>query len=205
MWNQVLANDIVPLKLDQQIAGPAFTAKGYATIGHGTGLGSRVLEGLTPGCIAVWDTSGDTVTGHWGELMSNMALAKGCRGAVIDGGIRDTKYILRANFPVWSKFRSPVDASGRWTIIESNEPVMVSGVVIRPGDFLFADADGVVVIPEELVEEILLEAESVVAREDEVREAVGRGEPLAELYARFKLHDVPARTGAADASASSGS
>lgn len=193
LWNQTLSSEIVPLRLEQQIAGPAFTAKGYATVEHDTGLGSRVLEDLTPGCVAVWDTSGDRTTGHWGELMSNMALAKGCRGAVVDGGIRDTKYILRADFPVWSRFRSPADANGRWTIVEANAPVMVSGVIISPGDFVVADADGVVIVPVEIVEEVLVEAESVVERENEVRSAVSRGEPLAEMYARLKLHQVPDR------------
>jgi 4-hydroxy-4-methyl-2-oxoglutarate aldolase len=194
LWNQILSSEIVPLRLDQIVAGPAFTAKGHATVKHDTGLGSRVLEGLTPGCVAVWDTSGDNTTGHWGELMSNSALAKGCRGAIIDGGIRDTKYILQANFPVWSRFRSPADAKGRWTITEANQPVMVSGVIISPGDFIVADADGVLVVPEELVEEVLLEAESVVEREDQIRIAVSRGEPLADLYDKFKMHQVPART-----------
>lgn len=195
LWQQILSSEIVPLTLDQKVAGPAFTAKGFATVEHDTGLGARALEGLTPGSVAVWDTSGDKVTGHWGELMSNMALARGCRGAVVDGGIRDTRYILQAQFPVWSRFRSPADANGRWTITEANVPVMIDGVVICPGDFVVADADGVVVVPADLVEEVLVEAESVVEREDEVRSAVKRGEPLAELYARFRLHRVPARVG----------
>lgn len=191
LWNQLLTPQIMPLQLNQKVAGPAFTAKGHATIEVNTGLGSRVLEGLTPGCVAVWDTSGEMVTGHWGELMSNSALSRGCRGAVIDGGIRDTGYILRANFPVWSKFRSAADARGRWTITDSNVPVMVSGVVISPGDFVFADADGVAIIPAELVEEVLVKSEQVVRNENEIRSAVSKGQPLSELYEKFKMLERP--------------
>jgi 4-hydroxy-4-methyl-2-oxoglutarate aldolase len=193
LWNQILSTDLVPLKLDQMVAGPAFTAKGHATIESDTGLGAQVLEGLTPGCVAVWDTSGENLTGHWGELMSNSAIARGCRGAIIDGGIRDTRYILEAGFPVWSKFRSPADARGRWTITDSNVPVMVSGVIIRPGDFVVADADGVVIVPKEIVEDVLVAAEKVVASEEEVRVAVREGKPLSDQYKKFKLHEVPPR------------
>jgi regulator of RNase E activity RraA len=194
LWHQLLSIDIQPLQLGQCIAGPAFTAKGHATPDLDTGLGAGVLDGLTPGCVAVWDTSGDRTTGHWGELMSTMARARGCRGAIIDGGIRDSGYILRDNFPVWSKFRCAADAMGRWTITDANVPVLVSGVLIRPGDFIFADLDGVVVIPSELVEEVVARAEAVVSSEGEIRAAVSSGEPLADMYVKFKLLERSPRT-----------
>jgi regulator of RNase E activity RraA len=186
-WNQLLSIEIAPLQLGQKIAGPAFTAKGHATADLDTGLGASVLDGLTSGCVAVWDTSNDRTTGHWGELMSTMAQARGCRGAIIDGGIRDSQYILRQSFPVWSKFRCAADAMGRWKITDANVPVVVSGVVIRPGDFIFADIDGVLVIPAELVEDVVARAEAVVDAEDDIREAVSSGEPLADMYEKFKL------------------
>lgn len=187
LWNQLLSPEILPLQLTQKVAGPAFTAKGHATIEMDTGLGSRALHGLTPGCVAVWDTSGDNVTGHWGELMSNSAISRGCRGAVIDGGIRDTANILEAGFPVWSRFRSAADARGRWTITHANVSVVVSGVIIAPGDFIFADADGVVVIPSELVEEVVSKAEKLVEHENQIRIAVTNGQPLSDLYEKFKI------------------
>lgn len=187
LWDQLLSPDIVPLQLHQRVAGPAYTAKGHATVEVDTGLGSRALEGLTPGCVALWDTSGDTVTGHWGELMSNSAISRGCRGAVIDGGIRDTGQILASGFPVWSRFRSAADARGRWTITDAQVQVAISGVIITPGDFIFADADGAVVVPAELVEEVLELSEKIVGQEEEIREAVTAGQPLSELYEKFKI------------------
>lgn len=187
LWNQLLSPEIMPLQLNQRVAGPAYTAKGHATIECNTGLGSRALEGLAPGNIAVWDTSGDMVVGHWGELMSNSAISRGCRGAVIDGGIRDTSHILDVNFPVWSKFRSAADARGRWTITDANVTVIISGVVIAPGDFIFADADGVVVVPAPLVEEVVVKAEQLVEHESVIRVAVSKGQPLSELYEKFKI------------------
>jgi regulator of RNase E activity RraA len=193
-WNQLLSIDIAPLQLGQKIAGPAFTAKGHATVDLDVGLGAGVLDGLTPGCVAIWDTSNDRTTGHWGELMSTMARARGCRGAVIDGGIRDSEYILRQGFPVWSKFRCAADAMGRWKITDANVPVVVSGILIRPGDFIFADIDGVLVIPHEIVEDVVTRAEAVVDAEDDIREAVSSGEPLADMYEKFKLLERSPRT-----------
>lgn len=193
LWNQILESNLTPLRLEDKVAGPAFTAKGHPTVENNTGLGASVLEGLTPGCIAVWDTSGDMVTGHWGELMSNSAISKGCRGAIVDGGIRDTGYILPTGFPVWSKFRSPADALGRWKISEVDVPVRIGGVLIFPGDFIFADCDGVVVVPERVVEEVLQEAEEVMSQENQIRDAVHRGEPLANMYEKFKSSDRPGR------------
>lgn len=187
MWNQLLPYEIGALQLHQKAAGPAYTAKGHATIDPDTGLGSRALQGLTPGCMAVWDTSGERVTGHWGELMSTMARWKGCRGAVVDGGIRDTPAILEAGFPVWSRYRSAADARGRWTITDANVTVIIGGVTVAPGDFVFADADGVVVVPAELTQEVVARAEKLVENENTIREAVQGGRPLADLYEEFKI------------------
>jgi regulator of RNase E activity RraA len=189
LWNQLLPKEIMPLQLGQKAAGPAFTAKGHATTKLDTGLGARVMEGLAPGCIAVWDTTGDTTTGHWGELMSTSAMAKGCRGAVVDGGIRDTDYIRGHGFPVWSRFRSAADAMGRWTIEEAQLPIVIGSVTIRPGDFVFADSDGVVLVPQDLVEDVLAEAERVVASENKIRVALVSGGVLADQYKSFGLHE----------------
>jgi len=201
LWNQLLRPDKVPLSLDQRIAGPAFTAKGHATIDVRGAPGSRVLSELTAGSVAVWETGGDLVTGHWGELMSNTAIARGCRGAVVDGGIRDTPRILELGFPVWYKYRSPADARGRWTLTEHNVPVMIDGVVISPGDFVFGDADGVVVVPAALAEEVLLLAERIARDETAIREAVRGGAPLYELYERYKTLDRPSRVPTYEAAA----
>jgi len=194
LWNQLLANDIKPLTMDMKVAGPAFTAKGHPTTLTDVGIGSRILEHFTPLCVALWDTSGDTAVGHWGELMSTAAQSKGCQGAVIDGGIRDTSYILARGFPVFTRFRCAADAMGRWKITDMNIPVRVSGVLVRPGDWIFGDVDGVVIVPQELVMEVLEEAEAVVDAENRIREAVGEGVPLHDMYEQFKLSERPADT-----------
>lgn len=193
-WTQLLSPGIIPLRLGDKIAGPAYTAKGSSTVNTTTAPGSRVVSELPPGAIAVWDTSGDMVTGHWGELMSNTAIKRGCRGAIVDGGIRDTKMILDSGFAVWHKYRSAADARGRWTITETNIPVMIDGVVISPGDYIFADADGVVVIPQSILDRVVNDAETIVSQEISIRDSVGQGRSLAEMYEHFKSTDRPLRS-----------
>ena len=84
----------------------------------------------------------------WGELFSNAAKARGARGFLTDGCHRDTRMVLALGFPIFSRGPRPVDISGRGTVISSGRPVEVAGVVVRPGDVVFAEVDGVVIIPQ---------------------------------------------------------
>jgi len=117
--------------------------------------------------------------------MTNAAKHRGCQGAVIDGGIRDTWSLAKLDFPIFYEFRSPADALGRFNIVEFQTEIVISGVKVRPGDYILGDSDGVVVIPKHLVIEILEEAESVARTEDEIRQRVNDGEPIAKLYVEY--------------------
>jgi regulator of RNase E activity RraA len=187
LWHQIMDNDLKGLTLDMVVAGPAFTTFGMAERSEDKSIrkGVRMVDILGRHEVAVFETAGDTRTGHWGELLSNAALARGARGAVIDGGIRDTRYILQLGFPVFCKFRSPGDATGRWNVVDMQVPITAGGVRVHPGDFIFGDADGVLVIPKELTVEILLEAEALLAVENEIRDKVRRGDSVEELYRRY--------------------
>lgn len=188
LWNQFMDRSIMPLKDHTIIAGPAFTVNGRPerSLDKSIRLGPRVVDELKPLDIAVMQTNGDTQTGHWGELLSNGALARGAGGAVIDGGIRDTGFILELDFPVFYKFRCPGDALGRWNVTDIQIPITAGNVRVRPGDFIFGDPDGVVVIPQELTETILLAAEKALEEENEIRQRIRKGEKLAELYLKYE-------------------
>ena len=93
-----------------RIAGPALTAKGTPTTIHKDEYLQPMLQvymTLEPGVIAVYDSSADQMAAHWGELVSTAASVKGCRGAVIDGGVRDVDRIIEMGFPVFCRYRSP--------------------------------------------------------------------------------------------------
>jgi 4-hydroxy-4-methyl-2-oxoglutarate aldolase len=188
LWHQIMDNDLKGLTLDMIVAGPAFTTFGRCERSEDKAIrtGVHMVDMLGQHQVAVFETAGDTRTGHWGELLSNAARVRGARGAVIDGGVRDTRYILQMGFPVFCKFRCPGDATGRWNVVDMQIPITAGGVRVHPGDFIFGDADGVVVVPEALTIEVLLEAEELVAAENEIREKVRSGESVADLYQRYK-------------------
>lgn len=189
LWSQHLPYDINPLSETWKVAGPAFNIKGQSTAQKDVGLGPGVIEQLTPDCVIVWDTSGERVASHWGDLMATAALGKGARGVVIDGGVRDIDLLLEIGLPVFAKYRTAAGTPGRWKITEVNEPVRISGVLIRPGDFIFGDRDGIVVIPIEIVDEVLAEAEEVTIKETAIRKAVEGGQSLVEIYRASQLLD----------------
>ena len=185
-WKRyALAHDIKPLTHDMKVAGPAFTIRGevnFSRIREEDYLGLRVLDLLTTHCVLVIDTGHDDSCAHWGELSSVAARAKGCQGVVVDGGTRDTPDIINMKFPVFTRFTSPLDALGRWKMVEYQIPVEISGSQISPGDFIVGDNDGVVVVPKALTIDILLYAENYLGKEKGVRGDLAKGAPAIETY-----------------------
>jgi 4-hydroxy-4-methyl-2-oxoglutarate aldolase len=107
--------------------------------------------------------------------MTRASIKRGCRGAIIDGGIRDTRDILAQNFPVWSRYRTSTGALSHTRIVGYQVPVAIEGVIVRPGDILLADIDGALVIPRRLAVEVLERAEQVERTEGEIKEWVDAG------------------------------
>jgi 4-hydroxy-4-methyl-2-oxoglutarate aldolase len=189
--NFLMSSDIKPLVPDGQIAGVALTFRGATTWKEPSqpsleelrgNVGIRALEGITSGDVVVYDTGGCTDVAAWGELISNAAAARGGHGAVVDGAVRDVVRMswIKPSFHVFAKSTTPADSKGRFDTIECNVPVRCGGVRVEPGDFIFGDPDGVVVIPKKIVEEVLVKSEERMAREDKAREALRKGNPLAD-------------------------
>lgn len=188
LWHQIVDRRIQPLTLEMRVAGPAFTMLGRPERSTDRAIrkGVKAVDALRPHTVAVMDCSGEEITGHWGELLTNGALVRGCTGAVIDGGTRDVATILKMNFPVFCKYRSPADAKGRWNVVDFDCPVRIGGVPVAPGDFIVGDPDGIVVVPRDRVVEVLLEAEEVAKTETEIRQRVRDGQSVAKLYMEYK-------------------
>jgi regulator of RNase E activity RraA len=123
----------------------------------------------------------------WGELFSNAALARGARGMVTDGCHRDTSMILELGFTVFSRGSRPVDSSGRCTVVSIGRPVQLAGVTVRPGDIVFAEIDGIVIIPAEVAEETTDRALAKVAKEDGARGDLRAGGLLSEVWEKYRV------------------
>ncbi len=186
---QTLPPELLPLRPGMRLAGPAYPILGRPHPGHDYDTSIRkileMLGSVTAGSVAVYQTN-DRSCAHLGELSVISLASRGCAGAVIDGGARDADYILREDFPVFSRYVTPQDCVPRWELLAHGDvTVVIGGVRIAPGDWIVGDVDGIVVVPGERVEEILAEAEAKVATENEIRDAVRAGTLPLDAYERF--------------------
>src|SRR2546422_11386167 len=147
--NQAMREYLRPVHARSTFAGWARTiscADIYHTPPDPYSLEIEAVDSLLPGAVAVIGTGKSTRNAPWGELLSTAAKSRGARGAVVDGLVRDVKKIEELGFPVFAAGIKPVDSRGRGVVIDYNVPVDCAGVLVSPGDLVFADYDGVVVI-----------------------------------------------------------
>ena len=125
-----------------------------------------------------------SVQKSWGELLTTASLMRGAAGCVTDGLARDSRRICKLGFPVFSAGVAPLDTRGRGKMITMDRAVALGPANVRPGDLVFGDRDGALVIPAEVAEETLARAFEKVRGEDVTRRELKRGAKLAEVYAR---------------------
>jgi regulator of RNase E activity RraA len=143
----------------------------------------EALDAVRPGDVIVFDTGNDVSSGVWGELLSTAARARRARGAVVDGLTRDAARIIEKKFPVFARGISPYDSFGRSEVVAYDVPIECGGVTVNSGDIVFADFDGIVIIPQSVVEGVVRSAEEKASREKIVSGEFGRGRKVAEVFA----------------------
>lgn len=143
------------------------------------------VDSLLPGEVAVVGTQKSQRNAPWGELLSTAARARGARGAVVDGLIRDVRKIEELGFPVFATGIKPVDSMGRGIVTAYNIPVECGEVIVHPGDFIFADFDGVIVVPAAHVKEVIALATDKVQREDGSRAELMKGAFLRDVFEKY--------------------
>ena len=147
----------------------------------------EAVDSLKPGEVAVVGTGKSTRNAPWGELLSTAARARGARGAVVDGLVRDVDKIEELGFPVFAAGIKPVDSKGRGIVTAYNVPVECGEVLVHAGDLVFADRDGVIVIPRALVQEVVGMATDKVRRESDSRSELLRGAYLRDVFAKYQV------------------
>lgn len=194
LGHMVLANDIRPIIAEAKIAGPAFTVEGRLSTDSGPGHNQvqlEMFEKFDPLSIQVIDAGGDTTSAHFGGLNATACRARRVGGTITDGGTRDTHQLLGMSYPVFCRFRNPVAATGRWKVTAYQTPITLPGAVIprvpvSPGDFVFADIDGVVVIPKNLIIEILIACEEHLGIEGVAMSELADGCDVVEVFKRHR-------------------
>jgi regulator of RNase E activity RraA len=174
-----------------RLAGWAYTIQGQMAPYEGTGDPEKMTacHGIGPGEISIWSGGGVGVC-YFGELSALGMRERGSVGAVVDGGLRDSRVLAEHEFPVFGTYTTAVQSIGRWKVTGHQAPVYLPGattsrVVVHPGDFVVGDEDGVVVIPDEIVETVLDRSEAITRTEIEVRAALADGMSLAEALQTF--------------------
>lgn len=186
LLHQTLPNSIMPLRENMKLAGVAFTIKGAKSlmIKNEMAERARMLESIPQHAVVAWDTSGDDESAHWGEIMTMAAVKRGCRGAVVDGGVRDTDRVLSQGFPLFVKYRSSNGMLGRFRISDWQTPIRIGNVDIFPGDIVFGDIDGVLIVPRSIAVEVLIRAEAIAEAETELKTWVQSGMSATEIVAK---------------------
>ena len=191
--NQVLAPTFRPFPaIAGKLAGWAYTIRGHKTsypIAGGDPDKMTACQGLSVGEVSVWSGDGEGIC-YFGELIAIGMKERGCAGAVVDGGVRDVRWIGEQDFPVYARYRTPVQSIGRWKVNAWQVPVRMRGatseyVTVNPSDFVLADEDGVVVIPNGVVENVLEQAEKLTETERLVRKELSRGMSLSAALKKY--------------------
>jgi 4-hydroxy-4-methyl-2-oxoglutarate aldolase len=184
---QTLPAGIVPLAEGMRVAGPVFAVEGRGRAMDPETCIRRILEmlGAIPAHHVAVYKAGDDTCAHFGELSATALLARGCAGVVLDGGCRDVSMVKATGLPVFARYATPQDAVSRWEVLDWGHSVDIGGVRAATGDYVVADADGVVIVPADLRDEVLRRAEAVTRTESEVRTAVAAGMAPLEAYERF--------------------
>lgn len=142
---------------------------------------------LRPGDVVVAAAENPAGSAFWGELFSTAAIARGGRGAIVDGLVRDRRKIDRLGFPTFATGARPVNSLARLTVHAHGVPIRCGGVVVSPGDLVFAEPDGVVVVPRELEEKVIATALEQASKEDAMRAEIAAGSLLIDAWRRHRV------------------
>lgn len=183
-----LPPEIRPLFPERKLAGPVHTVSGHvdeSADAHTTLLEwTGVLSKARPGTVMVCQPNHHTVA-MMGELSAETLKLKGVRGYIVDGGARDIDFILELGFPICCRFYTPRDIVGYWLPDGFGVPITIGEVTIHDGDWVLADRDGIVVIPQAQAAEVVAATERTIAQENLVRRAILAGMDPQEAYRTY--------------------
>lgn len=187
-----LAAEFTPYPLSAgRLAGFSYTIRGeskpYPLGGDPEKM--RACQGIGTDEVSVWSGDGAGIC-YFGELIAIGMQERGSAGALIDGGIRDVRWLGHHQFPVFARYRTPVQSIGRWKVISHQTPVEIRGatkpfVTVKPGDFILGDEDGVIVIPSDVILSVLRKAEELTQKEVQIRADISNGMSLADALKKY--------------------
>ncbi|MGA3018607.1 MAG: RraA family protein [Bryobacteraceae bacterium] len=188
-WRQFLPQAVRPLREDMKVVGramPVLIADAWGPQRNPFGRLTEALDQIQPGEIYL-ATGGSRNCAAWGEILTATARARGGAGAVLDGYHRDTPRVLEQNWPVFSRGAWAQDAAVRSSVIDYRCPIEICGVRVNPGDLVFGDMDGVVVVPRAAESEIVTRALEKARGEKVVRREIEAGASCTETFRKYGI------------------
>ena len=176
---------LMPVVPGTRIAGPALTVRHIPERKTMTQLrsekapvGWKLNEARNiakAGDVLVYEGNGRADLSSAGNLATSMCQQQGLAGTIIDCGVRDVDAIRKLGYPTWARGITPITGKYRYETVEINGPVTIAGIAVRPGDLVLADGTGVVVVPYDMIEKVITEAEEAEKREKLLLDAMNRG------------------------------
>lgn len=180
---------LMPIIQGKKFVGPAFTVE-YGPIGQvKTGAGDYIDE-ANPGDVIVISNGAKTFCTAWGGLLSTVAKEKGVVGTVIDGVCRDVDVIRDIDYPMYTKGHYMVTGKDRIQMLSYQKPITFCDIQVHPGDLVMADQSGVLIIPINVAEEVLLSARKIDQAESLIEKAVKEGHSLKEARVKYKYDSL---------------
>ena len=198
--NQCLDLGIKPLFPGQHLAGMAVTIRGgrdprsreeIERDAKDTAAYMKARDLVYPGSVVVVECGGETYSGKFGEMTSWSLKQRGARGIVLDSYIRDLQGLeIIPDYAVCARGTSPVESYGRWRPMDFDIPIALPGTLtnqvrINPGDWIVGDADGVIIVPQEIAMEALVKAEDIEDREQGMREDLAAGMSFDQAFEKW--------------------
>jgi regulator of RNase E activity RraA len=185
-YHQFLPRTIQPMKEDMKVAGramPVLNADVFGEQEKPFGYLTEALDQLEPG--EVYICTGSMASAVFGEIMTATAKKRGAVGAVCYGPHRDTPKVLEQNFPVFSTGRFAQDSRVRTAVLKYRVAIEIEGVWVEPGDLVFGDLDGVIIIPQHLEKEVIRMALEKARAENVVRREIENGMSATDAFRKF--------------------
>lgn len=187
----VLDNSLRPVGRAAVFAGPAYTITGESvSFTGGDRAKLTAIDNMPAGVVALWASMDAKGVCCFGDLLASAMRARGCVAAVVDGGVRDTAFLAEFGMPVVARYQTPAQGIGRWRVTASQVPVRVRGALqewlsVAPGDIVVGDADGQIVIPQQLLEEVTAKVIEWSRLETGARADIIAGLPLLKALEKY--------------------
>ena len=190
MKNTILPHEIKSIDPSKKIAGKIWTCSGEIdeSLDKDTTMLSwtEMLSKAPKDSVVICQPNDGTIA-HMGELSAETLKYRGVRGYIVDGGCRDVDFILKLGFPVFCKYFTPSDVVCRWQVKTLGEPIKIGDLEIKSGDYVLGDIDGVVIIPNEIIDEVITDTENYINTESALRKDILSGVDPKEAYLKYRL------------------